>query len=276
MNSILCPVDFSSASLNALEYATRIALKHKSSIKLVHVVTEEEYNEQLAEDPERTVDHYKDAANERLSLIANEINTTEGLDYEMCRPEVATGELLENIEEISSDENISLIVMGTTGVTDIEEARVGSNTVAVIEKVDTPVLCIPDGISYSDFDRIVYGSTMEKVDREVLQPILNFAVPFDARIYVVHIAEEGKDEDEEYTSYVEEMKSYFVYEKLGFEQFSTDLETPIALEHVLNMHDADLLILVRRERSLFDRLFHRSVTKHMSYLTNFPLLVLHH
>jgi hypothetical protein len=70
------------------------------------------------------------------------------------------------------------------------------------------------------------------------------------------------------------MSSYFVYEKLSFEQFITGMDKAIALEHVLNEHNADLLILVHKSRNFPDSLFHKSLTKRMSYMTNFPLLVL--
>ncbi len=274
MNNILCPIDFSAASLTAIEFAVRIANRHHSTVKMLHVITEDEYVTNLSE----SEDYYKHIEKEpakKLRAMSDEINKAHSLDYELCSFEITEGDLIEKIADATEAEKISLIVMGTTGVSDIDEARVGSNTVKVIERTNIPVLCIPENVMFYGFERIVYGSTFSSDDKEFLQSVVNFAVPFDSRIYVVHITN-NKDSisDENYQNYIQSMKSYFVYEKLGFEQFITNQETGIALEHLLHVHKAHLLILVHKRRNFINSFFHKSLTKRMSYLTNFPLLVL--
>ncbi|MCH7512747.1 MAG: universal stress protein [Bacteroidetes bacterium] len=274
MNNILCPIDFSGASLTAIEFAGKIAKKHSSTVKMLHVITEGEYAENLS----KSEDYYKNIEKkpaQKLKALADEINKNHSLGYELCSFEITEGDLIEKIADVTEAEKISLIVMGTTGVSDINEARVGSNTVKVIENTDIPVLCIPENIMFYAFKRIVYGSTFSSDDKEFFQSVVNFAVPFDSRIYVVHITNNNDAiSDENYQNYVSNMKSYFVYEKLGFEQFITDQETGIALEHLLHVHKAHLLILVHKRRNFIGSFFHKSLTKRMSYLTNFPLLVL--
>ena len=241
---------------------------------MLHVITEVEYAENLS----KSEDYYKNIEKkpaQKLKALADEINKNHSLGYELCSFEITEGDLIEKIADVTEAEKISLIVMGTTGVSDINEARVGSNTVKVIENTDIPVLCIPENIMFYAFKRIVYGSTFSSDDKEFFQSVVNFAVPFDSRIYVVHITNNNDAiSDENYQNYVSNMKSYFVYEKLGFEQFITDQETGIALEHLLHVHKAHLLILVHKRRNFIDSFFHKSLTKRMSYLTNFPLLVL--
>ncbi len=274
MNNILCPIDFSAASLTAIEFAVKIANRHHSTVIMLHVITEDEYVTNLSE----SEDYYKHIEKEpakKLKAMSDEINKAHSLDYELCSFEITEGDLIEKIADVTEAEKISLIVMGTTGVSDIDEARVGSNTVKVIERTNIPVLCIPENVMFYGFERIVYGSTFSSDDKEFLQSVVNFAFPFDSRIYVVHITN-NKDSlsDENYQNYIQNMKSYFVYEKLGFEQFITDQETGIALEHLLHVHKAHLLILVHKRRNFINSFFHKSLTKRMSYLTNFPLLVL--
>ena len=273
MNNILCPVDFSDASLTAVEFAVKIAKKHSTSIKLIHIITEAEYSRNL----DKSQNYYKNIEEEpgqKLKGMADEINDFANLEYEFCSYEVTEGDLIEKISWVTENDKISLIAMGTTGVSDVREARVGSNTVRVIERTTIPVICIPAGILYHNFDRIVYGSSFSGEDREFLQSILNFSLPFDARIYVVNITNEGSALDrDEYQNYVKDMDSYFSYDKLGFEQFVTDMETGAALEHMLHVRDAHLLILVHKSRNFIGSFFHKSLSKRMSYLTNFPLLV---
>ncbi len=275
MNNILCPIDFSDASINALEFAVKIAEVHSSTVKLLHVLTEEEYAGELKFKDSNAFENFEDKYEQKLKKITEEINKDQKTNYELSSYEIVNGDLVSRINEFIEKFKISMVAMGTSGVGDIREARVGSNTAKVIESTNVPVLSVPKTASYSVISNIIYGSEFEEEDRSYLQPILNFATAFDSRIYVVHITSENNAIDStKYSEYIDDVRSYFVYEKLSFEQFITDMDKAIALEHVLNEHNADLLILVHKSRNFPDSLFHKSLTKRMSYMTNFPLLVL--
>lgn len=60
MNNILCPVDFSDASLTAVEFAVKIAKRHSTSIKLIHIITEAEYSRDL----DKSQNYYKNIEEE--------------------------------------------------------------------------------------------------------------------------------------------------------------------------------------------------------------------
>lgn len=274
MNRILCPVDFSDACLTAVEFATKIAEKHSSSILLAHVITTEEYDLKLDENREGTLEEISREIEEKLQLLTGEVNVNAESDYDICTYKILYGELTEEIVELSKNENMSLIVMGTNGVSDIKEVRMGSNTVKIIDHAHIPVLSVPANTEYKDFSRIVYGSDLSEEDKSSLRQVINFAIPFDSRIYLVHVSESQEKKKGAYDKYVETINSYFHYKKLKVEEFVTSEEVAIALEHTLNVHDANMLVLVHKSRNLLENLFHKSLTKKMSYLTNFPLLAL--
>lgn len=274
MNRILCPLDFSEASLTALEFASRIAEKHSSSLKVVHVITSNEYNEKLVESGDVAFQLMREEVSTKLGAISLEINDASEHDYEICTHEILFGEFTEKLIETIQKENISMVVMGTYGAKDVNEAGMGSNTVKIINKSKIPVLSIPANAKYHDFDRIVYGSELDAEDKFMLKQVINFLLPFDSHLYLVHVTENTQKDKEEYQNYSEEIKSYINYHKLDVEEFATHEDVGIALEHTLNVHDAHLLVMVHRSRNLLENLFHRSLTKRMSYLTNFPLLAL--
>lgn len=269
MNNILCPVDFSAASINAVEFAVRIAQSHNSSVRLLHVITPDLYTEHLEDAPDEGVNSFHDEPEKRLQSIIEAINTDNKV--EISSMEVVEGELIEKLSERIEHERISLVVMGTEGVTDVQEARVGSNTIQMIEETDVPVLCVPENARYTDPRHIIYATEFDTTDREHLQPIINFALGWDARITLVHV--NSRLDPDGFQSYVSEMKSYFVYEKLYFEQFVTSEDTHVALEHLLNKEEADMVALVHKKRNFIGSIFHRSLTRKMSYMTNFPMLV---
>ncbi len=274
MNRILCPVDFSEASLTALEFATKIAEKHGSSLSIIHVVTSSEYNDKLPESGAAAYQLMIEEIEYKLGALSLEINDATEHDYEICSYEVVSGDFTEKIIETIIDKNISMVVMGTYGVKDVNEASMGSNTVKIMNKSQIPVLSIPANAEYHDFDRIVYGSEFSEDDKIMLQQVINFAFPFDSHIYLVHVTENGEKDEKDYKDYVDEIQSFINYQKLDVEEFVTNEDVSIALEHSLNIHDAHLLVLVHKSRNILEELFHRSVTKKISYLTNFPLLAL--
>jgi nucleotide-binding universal stress UspA family protein len=274
MNRILCPLDFSDASLTALEFATRIAEKHSSSLKIVHVITSSEYNEKLVESGDEAFQLMREEIGTKLGAISLEINDASEHDYDICTHEMLYGDFTETLTEIIQKENISMVVMGTCGAKDVNEASMGSNTVKIMNKSKIPVLSIPANAQYHDFDRIVYGSELDDEDKMMLRQVINFVVPFNSHLYLVHVTENPEKDTEVYKNYAEEIKSYINYSKLDVEEFATHEDVSIALEHTLNVHDAHLLVLVHRSRNLLSNLFHKSLTKKMSYLTNFPLLAL--
>lgn len=274
MNRILCPLDFSDASLTALEFATRIAEKHSSSLKLVHVITSSEYNEKLVESGDVAFQLMREEIGTKLGAISLEINDASKHDYEICTHEILFGDFTEKLTETIQKENISMVVMGTYGAKDVNEASMGSNTVKIINKSKIPVLSIPTNAEYHDFDRIVYGSELDTEDKMMLKQVINFLFPFNSHLYLVHVTENPQKDKEVYKDYSDEIKSYINYDKLDVEEFATHEDVSIALEHTLNVHDAHLLVLVHKSRNLLSNLFHKSLTKRMSYLTNFPLLAL--
>ena len=75
MKKILCPVDFSSTSLNALEFAVAIAKKFHSSITLVNVFTERDFNQIVGEEAlGKTFKELMNMAMARLRNLADSIN----------------------------------------------------------------------------------------------------------------------------------------------------------------------------------------------------------
>ena len=77
-------------------------------------------------------------------------------------------------------------------------------------------------------------------------------------------------------------------EKLKRSISKTIGDTTIQFEHIeakkastgidlyMKKHNADLLVLLTKKYDLFERLFHRSVTRELSYFAHYPTLIYHH
>src|SRR5690606_32501850 len=156
MNKILCPIDFSNSSLNALEHAARIGEKHNADLTLLYVFTEEELNVLLEKSEENIkYDTWKERVENNFKALIDEVKATSIKNGLLdCKYLLKQGDLIDSIKEAVKEGGVNLIVMGTKGVSDITESYVGSNTVQMIEKSDCPVLCVPEKARYKKFKKI--------------------------------------------------------------------------------------------------------------------------
>lgn len=139
--TILCPVDFSPASLAAVDYALSFAQQVNARLVLLHVV--EWFLDQAAlagASPELARYHrvLHDEALERLEALIP------AAARDWCRAEalVAHGRPYERVLEAASDQAASLIVMGAQGRAGVRLAFFGSTTQHVIRGAVCPVLSV--------------------------------------------------------------------------------------------------------------------------------------
>lgn len=276
MNKILCPIDFSNASLNALEYAARIGEKHQADLTLLYVFTEEELNIRLENKEEKiSYDEWKSQVDSNFQSIIAEVKATslkKGLID--CKYLLKQGDLIKSIKEAVKEGGFNFIVMGTKGVSDITETYVGSNTVRVIEQTSCPVLCVPGKASYRKFKKIVYATDYQEEDKKAISQLLVFATPFNAHINILHVSHNNKlFEKAVYEDYKKEISSYINYEKLSFAIQVYEDEIDRGIDEYMIKEEAELLVLLTKEKNFFEKLFTKSLSESMSYFVDYPLLI---
>ena len=140
---VLCPVDFSDGSLNALQYALSIAQEADADLTLLHAI---ELPPELAEHPVTPpidVDAIRAATEAaRLrhlrELVPDSVRTYCRV-HTMVREGAAHVEILKTAAELHSD----LIVMGVQGRGAVDLLVFGSNTLRVCRVAACPVLTVP-------------------------------------------------------------------------------------------------------------------------------------
>lgn len=274
MNKILCPVDFSATSLNALEFAVAIAKKFGSSLTLVNVFTERDFDKVVgSEAVGKTFKELLAMANNRLNLLAEGVNNELGEEMAgRCEARVELGELTDQIITLMEQYQYDLVVMGTTGISKTNGIFFGSHTEDVIDKVKTPLLCIPEGALYSGFGKLVYASDFAEEDKLAIQEVISFATMFDARVNVLHINQ--GEADVHYEQFVDELRSFIQYDKIGFVNKEFKDAVGLCINEYMQETDSDLLVVFKQHRNFVQSIFHKSLTKVLAYSSNKPLLVL--
>lgn len=143
--TILCPLDFSDASLRALEYALSLAREADARVILLHVI-EEVFGRGEAESlAHLTVSdyyrHLEQQATARLETVIPD-------DAQVwARPErrVVNGRAYQEILKTVADEGVELVVMGVHGKGALTRLVFGSTTHRVIREAGCPVLTLHSG-----------------------------------------------------------------------------------------------------------------------------------
>lgn len=138
---ILCPVDFSVASREAVHAAVELARKHGASITLFH-----SYEMPIYPIPEGTfvnagtIDEVSSEIRDKLLLWKKDfLKNTEGVTVHV---EYTMGSPPSEIVRLAAAEKFDLIVMGTHGRTGLKHVLLGSVTEQVVRTSPCPVLTI--------------------------------------------------------------------------------------------------------------------------------------
>ena len=168
MKRILVPTDFTEQSENALSFAYQIAKKINGEIELLHVLDAPEGDpysgmNKISLSGETSggggIDNiYFAKLLEKTRERFGEIEArTEYSDVKIFH-KMQTGTPYKNISRETERGKVDLIIMGTSGVSDWEEAVVGSNAERVVRNAKCPVFTIQNEVSIEKIKNIAYAS----------------------------------------------------------------------------------------------------------------------
>jgi nucleotide-binding universal stress UspA family protein len=141
---ILCAVDFSEASLGALEYAMSLAEEADANLTLVHSLeVPPELLEHIPVPPDFDVDQCHAAARAACLQRLRELIPPSVRTYCQVDTVAAEGAAYRQILRLSAEQKTDLIVMGVHGRGAVDLLLFGSNSARVIRAAACPVLIVP-------------------------------------------------------------------------------------------------------------------------------------
>ena len=142
IKTILCPIDFSEISANALEYAVFLASYHHAELLILHVVEqlhEFEHYQILVLTPQELAEEMEKQAHEKLTKLTEQIKKT--IKVETV---VRQGKPFVEIIKEAKEKDMDLIVMASHGRTGVSHMLMGSVAEKVVRKANCPVLIVRD------------------------------------------------------------------------------------------------------------------------------------
>ncbi len=273
MNSILCLIDFSNASLNAFSFAIKIAAAHRAALLLYYVHDEVQLSDGGKE--EMKLIPSEGELEYRLKTLFDTMSETERTEIRKYSYHVEYGEFPNQLIQFLSKNPVDAIVMGSDRNEGTAQVYAGGKTIKMMDKSLCRVFVIPESAEFKGFNKIVYATNFQESDRLILQEVIALAVVFKARVKVLHITNNTEREKVANEAYVNDLSSFVQYDRIDFVSKSKDdKEIDSSIEAFLSEEEASLLVLLTRNHSFLENLFRVSVTQNLSYTSDCPILVL--
>lgn len=276
MKKILVPVDFSETSENAFVYALEMAKSYNAQLLLLHtfelpVVDNRIMAVDYAEIYDTLESTNSNQFEQELKKLGNIAKEHQG-EHIVMNHIMISGDLVQNIKEVITVENIDFVVMGTNGATDWFDSFLGTNASTVISDVSVPVMSVSGEARFSRMETLGFTTLYREDDLHALREVLALAKRLEAKVKCLYV----KTSDSEFRGEaIRYWESHFANEE-DLEFFivpSDDIEGTI--EDFIEEEHIDLLAMVTHKKNFFTRFFTTSTTQKMSQHSKTPILVIH-
>ncbi len=266
INKILFPTDFSPASENAFRYALKMSEDLDAELEIINIYSI----------PTGSAEYAVIGVYNQMRQTAKETSTKKlmHLTQKYTKGEdIKTSSIysifdVEEIVEYADDHNFDLIILGTKGERNSLERLIGSITTGIMMNADRPVLAVPTNAKYEGIDSIAFATEMID-DSETVLKANEFANILGAEFHIVHAKRRKM------TSRLSDKGAELTEYPFGFTDFTMVEDRTIeeALNAYIDEKKIDILVMYIPKRKLWERIFHTSFTKRMTFHTKTPLLV---
>lgn len=261
MKRILIPVDFSNYSEEALKVAAQIARKNNCEIILLHLLELPHQSSDLYGNTNSIPEiiFFKNKAISKLEELMDAdylkgINISEAIEFK---------NVSEGIIDVSTKNDVDLIVMGSHGTSGFKELLVGSNTEKVVRFSNIPVLIIKKEAKDFKTKNFVFASDFSKETRKPFRKMIQFAKFFDSNLFLVMICTPSSFKT---TANAEKIMLDFVAH-FDIDNYSTHIYNDTNIENGIinfaNSVEADLIGMCTHGRTGLAHFYNGSIGENM-------------
>jgi nucleotide-binding universal stress UspA family protein len=273
IQNILVPIDFSDCSKNALRFAIQIAKTFKAKIHMVNavhvhaphpnIVGSSLVASVIADYEAQVIESFKELEKEEISLKDVPHEADRFLSY-----------LIDAIYTETVNKKIDLIVMGTRSSHTGLEQLLGSRATDIVATAKVPVLIIPEKWVYKPIRKIAFAFDLnEKIDTNHYSLLNELAKMNDSSIMGFSIKENGAPPSNHDQTLIEDFIIHFDkgMAKMKIIEYNSIIEGIKAFAESQNL---DMIALIPKEHTFLEKMFKKSITKHLVLESTIPLLAL--
>ena len=274
MKTIIVPTDFSPVSINAVNFATDMALAIDASILLFNV-----YNIPVSYSEVPfvliSVEEIKKESEIQLEDLKKKVIHITS-DKVKVNTKSTMGNTVDELEELCKEIQPFAVVMGAKGVSGIEKVMFGSTTLTAIRHITWPVICVPPGREYGKgIKKIGFACDFKQVAETT--PVLfikQMVKEFDAELHILnvdykekHFRPETPEQSFWLHKLLEDVKPQYHYIN------KKDVEDGI--NEFAENNNLDLVIAIPKKHTLLEGIFKPSSTKKLVFQSHIPVMCVH-
>ena len=277
MKRILVPVDFSTNSKKAFRYAVDIASRSEGTIFLYHLFRPLKASEAgVVFDVDEHNRRLQEIVLKKLQRLQKKVLADTNVNVPVF---AYAGRIpvVKNILDFAGENNIDLVVMGTKGASGLKKITLGSNASKIIQRAKIPVLLIPEKFKWETPAKILFTTAIQKSDSDAILILSELSGLYHAEITMLHVRDphqpETMKDKKEFERHASAMQKVFKNTKFELRQIDT-FSISKTLQQLHKEIPYDILVMIRRTKSLIQKIFVESFTKNMAFITNKPLLII--
>ncbi|QIA09068.1 adenine nucleotide alpha hydrolase family protein [Draconibacterium halophilum] len=282
MKTLLAIVNAPKESKEFLRYVAGMAVNLAAEVKVLYVHTPPNYPYGLA----ASVDVASLQVEENLKELIEETDRILEKDIDEITKEIQSPVFTGFSSEIGltttvakkfvSGEKIDMVLL--EGQQDYGFWMQSPTNLDVISVLECPVWIIPKGAIYLPFSEIVYATDYNEEDIINLKKLISLFPHLEPNITALHITDSVDFEERvKKEGFLEMLQSKTSYKNLTVKTVhkSKDKETIQLVNDFALSNRADLLVMLKENKSFLERIFTKNQTKETLKTTDLPLLVYH-
>ena len=275
IQNIIVPIDFSTTSRNAYQYAKHLAHILNATVTVLNI----KQNVIMASDVVASTFHAEDS--DIINEIENFINEEDlylsaDVLKNKTKAKYLSGNTVNVLIELSEQDDIDLIIMGSSGLEDILAKIVGTESHKVSNKAHCPVILVPRDVKWQPIKQIMFASNYDSLKESSIKEIMSFAKQTSATIHFVNV----KNYDPLFEPKQEEINWDKLFELEILDQpfhkhtiYGND--TAEELNKYCNEKNIDIMTFCTKHRNFWQSLMHKSITENSALLAIIPLMIVH-
>lgn len=273
MKTLLVPTDFSPVSINAMNYATDLALSIQANILLLHVY---QVPLTITEVPVANVsiEEMRDSSEIQLRELKESIEhiTTGKL---RVYTEARLGDTVDEIQAVADSIEPFAIVMGTHGASGFERVLLGSTTLTTIRHLKWPIIAVPPGTAFKQVRKLGLACDFRNVVASTpIAFIKQITQEFHAELHVLNV-----DQNNHYFMPDSTLESAYLDTLLQDlhprYHFLHKDDVVDAITDFADTNNLDLVIVIPKKHKLLEGIFHKSSSAGLVNHSHVPVVAIH-
>jgi nucleotide-binding universal stress UspA family protein len=269
METILIATDFSDASRNALFYGAKLGHTLGAKIILLNVypLAFPTANASRIFSSQQLHECSRQGLKDDLKWLGLKGH----VQIEKCSRQ---GDPTQVILSVAREVKASWIIAGTKGDNKISQRLFGGTAFSLSHSTTVPLILVPENAWYRAPKVIALASDISsETDLKILDPLKKVGGKFNSAMHVVRVITRGMNEVLERVSRSAKLKRHLKELNPQFE-FINDNDVAHAMNTFSQRNEVDMIAMISREHTLFEKLFIKSNIEEMIIETQLPLIIL--